>query len=158
MTNEFWKIVEDHPNYMISDQGRLMNIKRGRIIKGSIHRDGYHRYCLSTNGKCRSVFAHQLVAEAFIPNPDNLPEVNHIDEVKTHNYPSNLEWTTRKGNMWHSRFANAETYKVQHPDGHVEVTHNLSEFCREHNLNVGNLHKGITKGWSHKGFKLLEKV
>jgi hypothetical protein len=108
MTNEFWRIVEDHPNYMISDQGRLMNIKRGRIIKGSIHRDGYHRYCLSTNGKTRSWFAHQLVARAFIPNLDNLP----IDEIKTHNYPSNLEWSTRL-------------------DGERVTFHNMSKFCMD---------------------------
>ncbi len=158
MTNEFWKIVEDHPNYMISDQGRLMNTKRGRIIKGNIHRDGYHRYCLYTNGKARSVFAHTLVAEAFIPNPKGLQEVNHVDEVKTHNWPSNLEWSTRKDNMWHSRFANARTYKIEHPSGYIEVIHNLSEFCREHNLDVGCLHKSLTKGWLHKGFKILERV
>ena len=55
---------------------------------------GYLRANLSKNGKTKSAFVHKLVAEAFIPNPLNLPVVNHKDEVKDNNYPYNLEWCT----------------------------------------------------------------
>jgi len=143
---------------MISNLGRLLNIKRGRYLKGSYDRNGYKRYTLLTGDFQETKGAHIIVAEAFIPNPDNKPEVNHVDEVKDHNFVGNLEWSTKLENMWHSRFANAKTYRVRHPDGHEETFHNLSEFCREHDLNVANLHKGLTKGWSHKGFKLLDNV
>lgn len=73
--------------------------RKGIKIKPSKTKRGYLQVCLSVNGKYYSRKVHRLVAEAFIPNPNNLQEVNHKNEDKTDNRVSNLEWCTREYNM-----------------------------------------------------------
>ena len=62
------------------------------LLTPSFDKDGYYRVTLSNGNKKKTCRVHRLVAEAFIPNPNNLPEVNHKSEVKTENSASNLEW------------------------------------------------------------------
>lgn len=81
--------------------GRVKN-KHGRILKPEI-RNGYYSVSLMKNGKRRNYRVHRLVAEAFIPNPDNLPMVNHKDEDKLNNIVSNLEWCD---NTYNSQYPN----------------------------------------------------
>lgn len=75
---------------------------RARLLKVRQNNDGYSEVRLSKDGKTYTRFIHRLVAEAFVPNPDNLPEVNHISGDKTDNTPANLEWTTHSLNVQHS--------------------------------------------------------
>jgi hypothetical protein len=96
--------------YQVSDHGRVRRIKAdddtwvGRVLKPSTDkRWGYHHVSLWKNGKGYPRKVHRLVAQAFIPNPLNLPEVNHKKGTdKTNNRVSNLEWTTRQGNSFPS--------------------------------------------------------
>ena len=81
--------------------GRVKN-KHGRILKPEI-RNGYYSVDLMKNGKRYKFRVHRLVAEAFIPNPDNLPMVNHKDEDKLNNIASNLEWCD---NTYNSQYPN----------------------------------------------------
>lgn len=74
---------------------------------------------------------HVLVADAFIPNPNNLPEINHIDEVKTHNMLFNLERCTRLHNIEHSF---CYPFAVIDPDGTVWAGRNQSRFAEKHGL------------------------
>lgn len=97
MKKEYWKLIKDYENYMVSSFGRVKNIKSNKILK--LYKDKrkgkeYLRVCLYKNGKSKKYAVHRLVAEAFIPNPDNLPQVNHKDENKQNNIVSNLEWCT----------------------------------------------------------------
>lgn len=69
-----------------------MNVKTGKILKSCKTRDGYLKVCLWKNNKNETPKIHRLVATAFLPNPENKPEVNHIDEDKTNNSVENLEW------------------------------------------------------------------
>jgi len=73
------------------------NLKSTRV-----NQFGYEEIHMSKDGKNKHCRIHRLVAEAFIPNPDNLPEVNHIDGVKLNNCVENLEWTSRSANMLHA--------------------------------------------------------
>lgn len=97
--SENWKQIEMAPNYEVSDQGRIRNKKTGRILAQRLHR-GYMNVALFNNGRRIYQLVHRLVAIAFLPVPDSADkrEVNHIDEDKTNNNISNLEWVTRLEN------------------------------------------------------------
>lgn len=90
-----WKQTRINPKYEVSDDGRVRTISSGHIKAQKIDRYGYAVVCLSeTRTKKKYATVHRLVAEAFIPNPDGLPQVNHKDENKLNNNVDNLEWCT----------------------------------------------------------------
>jgi predicted esterase YcpF (UPF0227 family) len=89
-------------NYEISNTGQLRNTKTGRVLKSKMSNKGYVKYGVSVSGKYKDVFAHRAVAEAFIPNPDNKPQVNHKDGNKQNNDYTNLEWSTSSENIVHA--------------------------------------------------------
>ncbi len=90
---EFWKTIDDNPNYMISSEGRVKNIKTNKLLKGNLLA-GYKRVHLPN----KKVFIHSLVAQAFISNPENKPCIDHINGVRTDNRVDNLRWVTHKEN------------------------------------------------------------
>ncbi len=84
--------------YIIYSDGRIFGVKRNKFIKPSMEKSGYVRICVDK----KTHRIHRLVAEAFIPNPNNLPEVNHINKDKSDNKIENLEWCTHRQNIEHS--------------------------------------------------------
>lgn len=92
------KIIEGYLNYGITDKGEVISYQWGkrRVLKPTKSRKGYLLVRLGRN-KCVSV--HRMVALAFIPNPNNLPQVNHKNENKLDNRVENLEWMTAKENI-----------------------------------------------------------
>lgn len=99
--NEIWKDIDGYEGlYQVSNLGRVKSSKHDIILKTYSNR-GYHQVQLSKNNIKSNKTIHRLVAQAFIPNPDNKPQVNHIDEDKTNNKVSNLEWVTAKENSNH---------------------------------------------------------
>lgn len=87
--------------YYVSSDGDVISLKRGKILKPQIRRN-YYSVSLSKNNKWRSYPIHRLVAEAFIPNPNNYPQVNHKNSNKLDNRAENLEWCTVSENKLHS--------------------------------------------------------
>ena len=100
-----WKTLNLNPNYQINEKGELFNIKTKRYLQGSLDKDGYKIYSIMIPDGIhhKNVKAHRLVAEAFIPNPNSLPEVNHKDRNKLNNNVTNLEWISHNDNMEHWR-------------------------------------------------------
>lgn len=93
-----FKKIKDYPNYVIHDNGLVQNIKSGRFLHPMFFGNGYLRVGLSKDGEQRHFLIHRLVAEAFLPNPDNLPIVNHKDGNPSNNNVSNLEWCSQEYN------------------------------------------------------------
>jgi len=96
-----WKQIEGHPNYQVSDTGLVKSLarKKQKILVQRMDKYGYRRVDLRP---MKTMFIHRLVAEAFIPNSDNKPQINHKDGNKLNNSVGNLEWCTMKENMRHS--------------------------------------------------------
>lgn len=95
---EEWKNIESFEGYQVSNEGRIKNSK-GNILKCEKSCWGYLRVGLWKDGKQAHKQIHRLVAEAFLPNPQNLPQVNHKDENKQNNSAENLEWCNAEYNM-----------------------------------------------------------
>ena len=85
-------------DYIVSEDGTITNKKNGHIVKPQLNGKGYLR--VSIGGKLR--FVHRLVAEAYIPNPENKPQVNHKDGNKLNNCVDNLEWVDNNENRKHA--------------------------------------------------------
>lgn len=97
---EIWRDIKGYENeYQISTIGRLKSIKSNLIMKPMVATNGYLIACLWQNNKQHKITIHRLVADAFLPNPHGLPEINHIDEDKMNNNVENLEWCSHKYNM-----------------------------------------------------------
>lgn len=100
---ELWKDVVDYEGlYEVSNYGRVKNKKRDRLLSPHSDRAGYIKVGLYKDGKQKGQFVHRLVAMAFIDNPEEKSDVNHIDGDKSNNHVENLEWNTRSENLTHA--------------------------------------------------------
>lgn len=110
---EEWRVVPGYEGlYEVSNTGRVrsfdryvkysngqIHLHKGKVLSPGKNTKGYLFVILTCNRKRKTINVHRLVAIAFLPNPDNLPEVNHIDEDKTNNRVENLEWCDRNYNL-----------------------------------------------------------
>jgi hypothetical protein len=90
---EEWRDCDGYENYAVSSLGNVKNKKTGRILKPN-NVSGYNKYKLAKNKVPYNVSGHRLVAQAFIPNPNNKPIIDHIDGTGSNNVITNLRWAT----------------------------------------------------------------
>lgn len=163
---EIWKdIPEWYGKYQVSNMGNVR--KSGKIItridgirmtippknmKTQIGPDGYPKLTLHRGDQYRTYTVHRLVATTFIPNPNNKPEVNHINGVKSDNCVENLEWVTRSENYIHSRDV-IKTAARRTPIKCVETGEcfpSLSNAAKSKNLRLGNLIQAVSPKYRAK--------
>ena len=100
MIEKIWKPIIGYENlYKINNYGEVLSLRSNKILKPNDNGIGYFIIQLYKNGKRKNYLIHRLVAEHFLDNPNNLPEVNHKDEDKSNNFVNNLEWCKHKYNM-----------------------------------------------------------
>ena len=148
MKKEIWKDIKDYEGlYQVSNFGRVKSIRFGkeRILKSGTNNWGYLFVKLCKNGKIKPFLVHRLVAEAFLPNTDNLPCVNHKDENKQNNNVNNLEWCDVKYNNTYGTRTEKSSKKCSKPvlqytlDGVFIREWKSTAECGRNGFNQGNV-------------------
>lgn len=156
-----WKSVPNYSNYEVSDDGRVKNKKRNRLLKPRIVK-GYHRVVLCEQNVCRPITVHRLVADVFCPGDHTGLQVNHKDGNKTNNCANNLEWVTQSENNYHAYRTGLRTPPCP-SRRRVRIVETGEEFdtlsaCARHiqgsKRHVGECIDGIRK--THKGYHFEE--
>ena len=142
---EIWKDVKGYEGeYLVSNMGRVKSIKKKfgtlhqeTILKPATIWTGYLRVGLVKDKKSKSIFVHRLVAQEFIPNPENKPIINHINGDRTDNRVENLEWCTQKENCNRSdKVKNGERYNsVKVIDSEGNIFNSYRSAAKHYNIN-----------------------
>lgn len=155
MNSEHWVTIRDFPNYQVSNLGNIRQALSGKPMKCNSIR-GYKQVRLSSGGKGRTHLVHRLVAAAFLPNPSNLPMVNHLDSDRANNSVQNLEWCDQARNMVHAAEAGRVTGTRVAPEDvrairqRIESGHEVWQVARDFGLaeslvyRIGNR---LTRRW-----------
>ena len=155
-SNEIWRDIAGYEGlYKVSTEGNIKSIKRNKLLSLYTNHGGYKKVDLCKNNTRKHYSVHRLVAQAFIPNPDNLPQVNHKDEDKSNNCVSNLEWITHKDNCIYGTRLERMSKTRSKPiiqlslDGTFirewDSTREAAKFIGCFRQNINNCLRGVTK-------------
>ena len=160
--------------YKVSNLGKILNLNyrntgRAELMTPVDNGTGYLKIQLWKNGKPKTCLVHRLVAQTFIPNPNNLPQVNHIDQDKTNNRVENLEWKSPKGNCNHGtrneRIAKANTNGIRSKkvlqlslSGELIREWDSASECGRNGFSQGDVSECCNgKRKTYKGFRFMYK-
>ncbi|MBQ8207049.1 MAG: HNH endonuclease [Bacilli bacterium] len=144
---EIWKDIKGYEGlYKASNLGRIKSMPRHgthvreeHILKQNVNRKGYSIVGLTKNSKTSTITVHRLVANAFIPNPNNLPQVDHINDNKKDNSINNLQWITNEDNMKKAWLTGARSIEKTYKRG--------KENCRAKIVNQYDLKNNYIRTW-----------
>lgn len=162
-----WKQVSINPKYEVNELGEVRTIETGHIKAQKVDRYGYAVVCLSVDRNRRQYpGVHRLVADAFIPNPQNLPQVNHKDENKLNNNASNLEWCTGEYNSKYgtgrkrSDVGRCKPIAVFSGDKQIKTYPSRKAAAEDLGVIPSSIYTAIRRGTKCKGYtlKYFEKV
>ena len=149
------KLVNGYENYLISKSGLVYSIKAKKLLKPTIDKKGYYKVALYNEQGKLSISLHRLVALNYIENPDNKPQINHINGIKSDNKVTNLEWVTNKENTLHAikNGLRDEAHKKAVTDNQKQVVHltsgifydSLKIACESLNINYGSARNYINR-------------
>ena len=155
--------IPDREDYLIDEEGNVFSCKYDRLLKLNPFLDGKGKYFQIGFGDGSKDLVHRLVAKAFIPNPENKPEVDHIDRDTKNNSLSNLRWVNRKdniahANIIHSPVRNFSTCSIESFDGTFKKDFkSITEAGRYAEKYLGCKSSMIRKHKKHNGYKIIKK-
>lgn len=128
-----WKECSVCSNYEISKYGDVRNKQTGKILKQKLKKDNYLEVSISMGSRqnVKHCLVHRLVAEAFIPNPESKPQVNHKDGNTTNNQVTNLEWVTNQENITHSIITGLKPNDRGENSCNSKMTKEQVQWCRD---------------------------
>lgn len=128
-----WKKCKLCTSYLVSTNGEVKHTNSKKILKPRKNKQGYLYVDLSLGHRklVKSVLVHRLIAETFIPNPDNKPQVNHKDGNKQNNCVNNLEWVTNQENINHSIITGLKPNDYGELSPNSKLTMTQVEYCRK---------------------------
>lgn len=136
---EEFRVVEEFPNYSISNLGNIINNKFNKVRKQQTDKDGYKKIMLYKNNKSKLLSIHRLVAIAFIPNPNNKEQVNHKDNNPSNNNVDNLEWNTPLENTQYCIKQGRKYIVSGDKNGNKKLDWNKVNEIRQSNLTIKEL-------------------
>ena len=160
-----WKPIKGWENlYEVNEMGEVRRIDTQRLVKGDKNNLGYCRVTLYDKGKKERLFRHRIVAQTFLPNPNNETEVNHIDENKSNNHVSNLEWCNRKYNERANHYSLGKPlhkFKVIYNNGVVKSYDFMVDCASDLNVSktlISFWLKGISNTYTKYGIKEIKDI
>jgi hypothetical protein len=157
---EIWININGFENYQVSSLGRIKSLNKNLILKPALNNNGYVHVSLYKNKRYYTKTVHTIVAKTFILNPNNLPEVNHIDGNKKNCAVTNLEWSTHANNVQHahrtglitakgemnnsSKLTNVQVHEIRKLKGQL-TQQKIADIYNVHRTLISRIH--LNKNW-----------